>query len=315
VRVLVAEDSALMRAMLRDALLMMGHECLVASDGDDAWAQLQAIGADVVISDRLMPGLDGLELCRRIREQPGAPYTYFIFLTALTQKAEILEGMQGGADDYLTKPLDLDELRARLIAAERVTALHRRLAEQAQLLEASNRKLFEMARTDPLTGLGNRLNLEETLAMLQARAERYGQSYALAMCDLDRFKGYNDTLGHVAGDTALRRVAEIITQTTRDTDSIFRYGGEELLIVLPEQTLASAELAGERIRRAIAAAGMVHPANPPYGVVTVSIGIAAFDQASDHTFDAMVEEADAALYEAKMAGRNRVFIARSPVSA
>lgn len=314
-RVLVAEDSALMRAMLRDALLMMGHECLVATDGDDAWAQFQTAGADVIISDRLMPGLDGLELCRRVREQPGAAYTYFVFLTALTQKSEILEGMHGGADDYLSKPLDLDELRARLIAAERVTALHRRLAEQAQQLEASNAKLFEMARTDPLTGLGNRLSLEETLAMLHARAERYGQSYALALCDLDRFKGYNDTLGHIAGDEALRRVAEILIQTTRDTDSVYRYGGEELLIVLPEQTLDSAELAGERIRRAVAAAGIVHPANQPYGVVTVSIGIAAFDQSSDHTFDAMVEEADAALYAAKTSGRNRVAIARSPVSA
>lgn len=312
---LVAEDSALMRAMLRDALLTMGHDCLVATDGDDAWQQFQASGADVIISDRLMPGVDGLELCRRVRELPGASYTYFVFLTALAHKNAILEGMQGGADDYLAKPLDLDELRARLIAAERVTALHRRLAEQAHALELSNQKLFDMARTDPLTGLGNRLEMQETLAKLQARAERYNHSYALAMCDLDRFKGYNDTRGHVAGDEVLRRVATILEQTTRDTDSVYRYGGEELLIVLPEQTLASAELAGERLRRAVAGATMAHPANTPFGIVTVSVGIAAYDQTAGQTFETVIAEADAALYEAKNSGRNRVAIARTPVSA
>ena len=314
-RVLVAEDSALMRAMLRDALVTMGHECIVAANGDDAWQRFQESGTDVVISDRLMPGLDGLELCRRIRELPGVPYTYFVFLTAQTQQSEILEGMQGGADDYLTKPLDLDELRARLIAADRVTALYRRLEEQARSLADSNRALFEIARTDPLTGLGNRLKMVETLTALQCRAERYSHSYALAMCDLDRFKGYNDTMGHVAGDQVLRTVASLLTQTTRDTDSVYRYGGEELLIVLPEQTLASAELAGERLRRAVAGAGLVHPANPPFGIVTVSIGIAAFDQTDGRGYDAVIAEADAALYEAKQTGRNRVAIARTPVSA
>ena len=231
------------------------------------------------------------------------PYTYFIFLTALAHKNAILEGMQGGADDYLAKPLDLDELRARLIAAERVTELHHRLAEQAQSLEQPNQKLFEMARTDPLTGLGNRLQMLETLTVLQARAERYNNSYAIAMCDLDRFKGYNDTLGHVAGDSVLRRVADILRQTTRDTDSVYRYGGEELLILLPEQTLASAELAGERIRRAVAGAAIVHPGNAPFGIVTISIGIAAFDQTAGRSFDTVIAEADAALYEAKGTGR------------
>ena len=196
-----------------------------------------------------------------------------------------------------------------------MTELHHRLAEQAQSLEQSNQKLFEMARTDPLTGLGNRLQTLETLTVLQARAERYNNSYAIAMCDLDRFKGYNDTLGHVAGDSVLRRVADILRQTTRDTDSVYRYGGEELLILLPEQTLASAELAGERIRRAVAGAAIVHPGNAPFGIVTISIGIAAFDQTAGRSFDTVIAEADAAIYEAKGTGRNRVAIARTPVSA
>jgi two-component system chemotaxis response regulator CheY len=301
--------------MLRNALTTMGHDCLVAADGDEAWALFQERGADVIISDRLMPGLDGLALCSRVREHPGVPYTYFIFLTALAHKSEILEGMQEGADDYLTKPLDLDELRARLIAAERVTSLHRRLDEQARALERSNDALFHIARTDQLTGLGNRLLMNETLTALQARAERYGHSYAIALCDLDRFKAYNDVLGHLEGDHALRSVASILKETIRGGDGLFRYGGEELLVVLPEQTLDSAELAGERIRRAISSALLPHPGNPPYGIVTLSIGIAALDSVSGYGFDAVIAQADTALYEAKRSGRNRVSVARTPVPA
>ena len=314
-RVLVAEDSALTRAMLSNALKAMGHECLVAVDGDAAWELFQESGADVIISDRLMPGLDGLELCRRVREHPGVPYTYFVFLTALTHKSEVLEGMHEGADDYLTKPLDLDELRARLIAAERVTSLHRRLGEQAQALERSNQALFEIARTDPLTGLGNRLLMSETLKALQARAARYGHPYAVALCDLDRFKAYNDLLGHLEGDHALRTVATLLKDAIRDTDSVYRYGGEELLVVLPEQTLDSAALAGERLRRAVAAAGLAHPHNPPHGIVTLSIGIAACEDASAGDFETIIAQADAALYEAKRAGRNRVSLSRAPATA
>jgi two-component system chemotaxis response regulator CheY len=301
--------------MLRNALTTMGHECLVASDGDEAWTLFQEAGADVIISDRLMPGLDGLALCSRVRQHPGVPYTYFVFLTALAHKSEILEGMHGGADDYLTKPLDLDELRARLIAAERVTSLHHRLDEQARALERSNRALFEIARTDQLTGLGNRLLMNETLTELQARAERYGHSYAIALCDLDRFKVYNDVLGHLEGDHALRTVATILKETIRGGDGLFRYGGEELLVVLPEQTIESAELAGERIRRAVTAAGLAHPGNPPHGIVTLSIGIAALDSIAGSGVDAVIAEADAALYEAKHAGRNRVSVARTSVTA
>ena len=236
-------------------------------------------------------------------------------LTALKHKSEILEGMHEGADDYLTKPLDFDELRACLIAAERVTSLHRRLGEQANALECSNQALFEIARTDPLTGLGNRLQMSETLKALQARANRYNNPYDVALCDLDRFKAYNDFLGQLEGDHALQTVATLLKDAIRDTDSVYRYGGEELLVVLPEQTLDSAALAGERLRRAVAAAGLAHPHNPPHGIVTLSIGIAAFEGKSNGDFEAVIAEADAALYEAKRAGRNRVSISRAPVTA
>ncbi len=133
-RVLIAEDSPLERNMLQDAVALLGHECLVAADGAEAWELFSRHGADVVISDWMMPGMDGLELCRRVRSEERAAYTYFVFLTRLEDRPHALQGMQAGADDYLVKPLDIDDLRLRLIAAERVTALHQRLAE-AKLTE------------------------------------------------------------------------------------------------------------------------------------------------------------------------------------
>lgn len=314
-RVLVAEDSALVRVMLRDAVTQLGHECLLAVDGESAWTLFQEHGADVIISDRMMPGMDGLELCRRVRGQPGVSYTYFIFLTALARKSERFEGMQEGADDYLVKPLDLDELRARLIAAGRVTGLHRRLEEQARSLERSNEALFDMARTDSLTGLGNRLLMMETLEALQSRVERYGQSYALALCDLDRFKAYNDRFGHLAGDQVLQRAAAIIAAQCRASDSLYRYGGEEILILFPHQSLESTRQAAERLRRAVEAAGIPHPDNDPYGVVTVSIGVASPERAALAGSDQVLHWADEALYEAKRRGRNRVELHAADVPA
>ncbi|MCC7370915.1 MAG: diguanylate cyclase [Chloroflexi bacterium] len=309
---LVADDSALLRERLREALLTMGHQCLVAADGDEALRQVQQAGVDVLIAGLRPDGLNGLDLSRHVREHSDTPYTYVMLMA---EGPVGLDALAGGADDYLADPLSGQELRARMLAAERVVALHQKLDAQGRELEQANRQLFSLTRTDALTGLGNRLQMTEVLATLHARAERYDHSYAIALCDLDRFKAFNDLRGHEAGDEMLKRVAEILTQTTRNTDSVYRYGGEELLIALPEQTLASAELAGERLRRAVAGAALDHPANRPHGLVTVSVGIAAFDQSTGNTYEALIAEAEGALYDAKAAGRNRVAIARSPVSA
>ncbi len=197
----MAEDEAVPRTILKAALEKLGHECLAAEDGRRVWEFFEKTqGIDVVISDRLMPGIDGLELCRRVRTAGGEGCAYFVFLTSLGEKEHLLEGMEAGADDYLSKPLDLDELRARLISAARVTGLRRRLGEQ-------KRQLFEQARKDPLTGLGNRLALHEDLEALAARERRYGRSYCAALYDVDHFKALNDCHGHLAGDEVLRAVA------------------------------------------------------------------------------------------------------------
>lgn len=297
-RILVAEDEAIPRTILRTALESFGHECLVAEDGREAWEVFLAnTGVDVVISDRLMPGMDGLELCRKIRAQGGEGYAYFVFLTALGDKEEVIDGIRAGADDYLGKPLDLDELRVRLISAARVTGLHKKLSEQ-------KRELYQQARKDPLTGLGNRLALHEDLEVLVARARRYGHGYCAALYDVDNFKTYNDLYGHLAGDEVLRGVAKALAGRSRGGDAAYRYGGEEFLVVMPEQTLESARAAADLVRRAIEDLRIPVAAGEPPVAITVSAGVAALGPGQ--SADAWLMEADAALYRAKESGRNRV---------
>jgi two-component system, cell cycle response regulator len=274
-RVLIAEDDAVSRMILRRAVQRFGHEVLVAEDGRKAWKLYRETpGVDVVISDWMMPDMDGLELCHRLREEKRDEYTYFIFLTTLNGKEHLLEGMQAGADDYLSKPLDRDQLEVRLIAAARITALHRQLTKQKEELEKLNFELFKQARRDPLTRLGNRLRLREDLEALRDRVESCGHRYCAVLCDVDSFKLYNDHYGHLKGDEVLQKVAEAILQSFGTRDASYRYGGEEFLIILPEQTLESTALAAERLRRAVEELAISHEASEPGGIVTVSCGLA-----------------------------------------
>jgi two-component system, cell cycle response regulator len=307
VRVLIAEDDAPSRTILRRSVQKLGHECLAAENGQAALELYRNTpGVDLVISDWMMPGIDGPALCRLIREDKRDDYTYFIFLTALGDKGHLLAGLAAGADDYLSKPLDHDELQLRLASAYRVTLLHRRLATQNEQLEQLNERLFEESREDPLTRLGNRLRLEEDLDVLQARSRRYGHSYAVALCDVDLFKEYNDRYGHPAGDRVLQKVAETITRCRRGGDTAYRYGGEEFLIVLPEQTLQSAASTADHLRKTVEGLRIPHEANVPPGLVTISAGVAALSKGHPKSANELLEQADAALYEAKEAGRNRV---------
>jgi diguanylate cyclase (GGDEF)-like protein len=308
-RVLIAEDDAVSRMILKLAVERFGHECLVAEDGSQAWDMYQHASLNVIISDRVMPGMDGIELCRRVRETPGMGYTYFIFLTALSEKEQLLSGIQVGADDYLIKPLDPDELRVRLLVASRITALHQLLAGQKAELERLNKELFDQGRRDPLTHLGNRLRLMEDLVAVVSRAERYGERYCVVMCDVDYFKSYNDSYGHLAGDEVLRRIAQAVVQNCRDGDVAYRYGGEELLVILPEQSLANAAVVAERFRRAVEALSLPHATKTPPGVVTISAGVAALEPGDYKAVHLWLKRADDALYRAKQAGRNCVRVA------
>lgn len=306
-RILIADDETISRTLLRRSVEHLGHECTAAADGLEAWQKLQERDFDVLISDWMMPGMNGLELCRKVRESRQGAYLYFILLTALDGKDSFLEGMEAGADDYLTKPLDRDSLQARLIAAKRITSLHQQLVHQKAELEKLNDYLYRCGRVDALTGVGNRLRMEEDLASLVARVQRYGQKYAFGLCDVDNFKKYNDMYGHGAGDECLREVARMLQKQCRQGDEVYRYGGEEFLVVLPEQTAETAVIAMDRMRGAVEKLKIPHQGNPP-GVVTFSCGISALAPFETKTTEAALGEADQGLYAAKRTGRNRVVI-------
>jgi two-component system, cell cycle response regulator len=306
-RALIVDDNATNRRILRDQLSSWGMENGEAEDGEKAWELYrEGSGVDVIISDWMMPGMDGIELCRLVRNGERDEYTHFIFLTALGSKDHLLMGLEAGADDYLSKPLDRDELQVRLISASRVTELHRRLAYQNSELERLNRKLFDQSREDPLTHLGNRLRLHEELEVLHGRVARYGYSYSTVLCDVDFFKSYNDHYGHLAGDVVLQKVAQTIADYGRSGDTVYRYGGEEFLVILPEQDLEVATSIANRLRRAVEDLRIPHEAKGPPGVVTISAGVATLSAKDPKSADDLLKEADAALYAAKEAGRNRV---------
>src|SRR6478735_5077960 len=192
-KVLIADDEPGTRLLLATTLERLGHACLTAEDGDQAWERFRAEEPAMVVTDWQMPGLDGTELARRIRQRAAAAYTYVVVLTGAADESSARAAMEAGADDVLLKPLDAADLERKLIAADRVTAMHRRLHADA--------------RHDPLTGIGNRLRLAEDLEAVCGRVERYGHAYCVAIADVDHFKAYNDAHGHPRGDDVLRAVA------------------------------------------------------------------------------------------------------------
>ncbi len=303
-QVLVVDDDDASRIGMKRLLDELGYACRTAQDGQEALSMHQREPADVILSDWKMPNMDGLELCKRTRiadDERG--YTYFIFVTAFDAKESFLRGMAAGADDYLTKPVDLDELQARLTSAARVVDVYRRLADANAVLRRDSLASFDQARTDALTGVANRLRLEEDLPAIWSEAERYGHRFSAVLCDIDWFKNYNDHFGHLAGDAALRSVARTLAGQLRQCDKIYRYGGEEFLVILPEQSLAEATRAAERLCVAVADQGL--PGVDQGEVVTISAGIAELLPLVDQTVGGWLERADAALYRAKANGRNR----------
>jgi two-component system chemotaxis response regulator CheY len=318
-KVLVADNDGASLETLRKAIVSLGHECRTASNGREALEMHRRAHADVILSNWELPEMDGLELCRQTRiADDQLAYTHFILMTTFDSKEHFLHGMRAGADDYQTKPIDLDELQARLASAQRVVAVYRKLAEMNSALRRDSQASFKMARIDPLTKVANRLSLEEDLGAVWAQAERYGHRYSAVLCDIDWFKAYNDHYGHLAGDHALHDIADTMRRQLRQSDKIYRYGGEEFLLVLPEQSVSEACHVAERICRAVRERAI--PTVAGIGIVTVSAGVAELNQALDENVDDWLNRADSALYEAKAKGRDRVEAAlrssaRSPIRA
>jgi diguanylate cyclase (GGDEF)-like protein len=299
VRILIAEDEPISRRLLAKALEKMGHDVVSTPNGSEAWAVLQGEDIRLVIADWEMPEMDGIELVRRVRTETPDRYVYFILLTSRVQRKDIVRGMDAGADDYVTKPFDSEELRVRIRAGERVT----RLEEE---LELKNDQLRLMAMVDGLTGISNRRAFDEEFPRVREASRRFQRQFSVVMIDIDRFKSYNDSLGHEAGDGALRAVAQILSGELRHSDKVFRYGGEEFVCLLADTNEQGATQVGERLRKAIESAEIRHPSNSPVPIVTISAGTATYDPSRGETADTIIGQADQALYAAKADGRNCV---------
>lgn len=305
-RILIAEDDPVTRKLLQKTLEDWGHEILSAENGQIAYDLLIKEHVKFVIADWLMPVMDGLSLCRLVRSSKDLGYVYFIILTGMDKKEDIIKGLSIGADDYVIKPFDRDELKVRVKTGERILTLQKQLTEKNEMLESLNLKLEELARLDILMEIGNRLSFYETIEKVHHRASRYGHVYGIIMCDIDHFKLCNDTYGHLAGDNVLRQVADSIKSTIRKSDEVFRYGGEELVIILPYQDKKHSIIVAEKVKEGIAALG-IENIGTESGIVTISCGVAAFDiDAPENKWEVILDHADKALYQAKNSGRNRV---------
>jgi diguanylate cyclase (GGDEF)-like protein len=299
--VLVVDDDELILERLKLLILEAGYEVFTAASGDAALAALHKNFMSIVIVDRNMPGMDGLALCRAIRQRSWAGYVYLMVLTAHDAEEEVLLGLRAGADDYVSKRASEAQLIARLATATRILSL-----EYSLKIALADRK--RLALTDPLTGANNRRYFMRYFGAELKRARRFGMELSLLSLDVDHFKKINDSFGHAAGDAVLKQVVETIQKNLpREYDWCARMGGEEFAVVLPQTNVAGAAVVAEKLRKAIEAMPLRIAAGMP--PVTVSIGVSglqAMPARNSTTIEMVLAHADQCMYKSKAAGRNRV---------
>ena len=303
-RVLIVDDHPDNVEVLRARLEAMGYRTACAGDGEEALDKVHASPPDLILLDVMMPRLDGNEVARRIKADKDLPFIPIIMQTALDSVENKVEALGAGADDYITKPINFDELQARVRAMLRIKSLQDELKRRERDLATANAKLTRIAVTDGLTGLYNRRHLEQRLREMFDHSLRLHEPLAVVMFDLDRFKNINDTFGHQAGDEVLRDLATLLRQAVREIDRIGRYGGEEFMAILPGTVLDAAVTFAERARQEVEE----HLFRCDAGTLrcTLSCGVAAWPHPRIRHREDLVKAADDALYVAKALGRNKV---------
>jgi two-component system cell cycle response regulator len=305
-KILVVEDDPLSRQLVSASLRRAGHEVVQAEDGQSAWELFQRETYSVVITDWMMPELDGPALVQRIRSEGGKSYTYIIMLTAMDDKNNVVAGLESGADEYLTKPFNSRELIARVASGMRIIKLEEQLTE-------AHRKMEILAMHDGLTGLFNRRAIEEHAGAELDLAKRKERALSVLLLDIDHFKSINDRHGHKSGDEAIRQLAGMLSENLRQYDRAGRWGGEEFIVILPETELQEAVHVAERLRARVEASTISQEDGESF-TMQISVGAASVS-APYPDLARLIDAADQALYQAKQSGRNRVCSYDNPFEA
>jgi diguanylate cyclase (GGDEF)-like protein len=296
-QIAIVDDDAAIRRLVRLFLKRSGYDIVEFATGNEARQQLAKIPWDLAILDRRLPDMDGVELCQELKTSPEFKTRFIIMLTGEDEQEDKVEGLDLGADDYITKPFQYPELLARIRAGKRIVDLQKELME-------TNKRLERLSITDGLTRLYNHRYFQDELSRAFEESARYRRPLSLAIIDLDFFKKVNDTHGHAAGDEVLQAVSRMFQDSIRSADLAARYGGEEFAIMMPETNLNDAITLAEKLRRLMEST----PINTQAGAipVTVSVGVATVPNPSIHAAKELIVAADNALYRAKGGGRNQV---------
>ncbi len=306
-KILVAEDNLADRLIIRRHLQSMGHEVMLAQDGEEAIDLFKREDPEVVLLDVRMPGMNGYAAVQKMRSMDLEWQRPILFLSSNTDPEAFVTGIKAGGDDYLFKPINRDILEAKLIAMERIVAMRKQLIALTAELAWENEKAQEIANIDGLTGLANRRYLDQVLEQEIKRAAREKQPITVIMIDIDFFKDYNDQFGHLAGDDVLRKVAKLLRNAVnRAADLVSRFGGEEFCIVLPNTASQGGLEIAEELRKTVLDARIPHADALENPYLSISLGVSCQVPEADASVAEIIHFADQALYQAKASGRNRV---------
>ncbi len=304
-KILVVDDISLNVELLRTYLKSSGYAVYEAYDGEEALDMVVKNEPDLILLDIMMPKINGFEVCKRLKSDLKTQFIPIVMVTALQSIEDKVQGIEAGADDFITKPFNKTELLARVKSLLRIKFLHDELEKKIKQLDEAQKRSQQLAITDGLTGLFNYRYFKEQLAHEINRASRHTLTLSLIMIDIDYFKFYNDTNGHPAGDKVLKQIAKVILNNVRKIDIAARYGGEEFVVILPETSPESAKIVTEKIRKLVEEEKILHEKKQPNGGLTISLGLASYPNDTDNG-EKLISIADQRLYKAKQGGRNIV---------
>jgi len=304
-KILVVDDIPVNVELQKAYLTSAGYEVVVALDGEEALEKVLSERPDLILLDVMMPKLNGFEVCRILKNHRETQFIPIIMVTALKEVEDKVRGIEAGADDFISKPFNKMELMARVKSLLRIKFLHDELQKRMAELEEARDQLRQLAITDGLTGLYNYRYFKEQWNQEIIRAQRHSLSLSLIMIDIDHFKLYNDTHGHLAGDEVLRAIGHLIRSNIRKIDIPARYGGEEFAVILPETAKAPATFVAEKLRKLVEECPIPHEEKQPGGKLTISLGVSTFPD-DGQSPEQLIDVADQRLYKAKQNGRNRV---------